>query len=109
VLSFAAPGGTLRIRCRFWEVCVPGPDPSLLPRFGVLLAYGPAPGVELIPYFIGLATWAGLALTAVLWWPVAALLRRFRNGSGSPPAAKTGAPIVPSVPESPGDASQGPT
>ena len=34
-----------------------------VPVLDPLLAYGPAPGVELIPYFLGLLAWAGLANT----------------------------------------------
>jgi hypothetical protein len=68
---------------------MPGPEPLLFqavsvfgplpPISGVLLAYGPAPGVELIPYFLGLAAWAGLAFLAVLLSPFSALLRRLRG------------------------------
>ena len=61
-----------------------GPDPFLflttpLPAPAGVLAYGPAPDAELIPYFLGLLTWAGFALAAVLLWPVSALLRRLRR------------------------------
>ena len=63
---------------------MPGPEPffPLFPSagFGALLAYGPAPGVELIPYFLGLLAWAGLALGAVCLWPITAFLRRLRKG-----------------------------
>jgi hypothetical protein len=45
-----------------------------------VLAYGPGPGVELIPYFLGLVAWAGLAVAAVLLSPITALLRRLRRG-----------------------------
>jgi hypothetical protein len=77
-----------------------------MPMFGLIFAYGPAPGVELIPYFLGLMTWAALAVSAILWWPVAALVRRLRKGPSARPTL--GAPTVPSVPESPGDASRDP-
>ena len=50
-----------------------------------LFAYGPAPGVELIPYFLGLLAWMGLALGAVLLSPLTALLRFFRRLRGVPP------------------------
>jgi hypothetical protein len=50
-----------------------------------LWAYGPVPGVELIPYFLGLAAWAGLAFLAILLSPFSALLRRFRRGKNSAP------------------------
>jgi hypothetical protein len=55
---------------------VPAPDPSCL------LAYGPAPGVELIPYFLSLLAWMGLAFLAVLLRPIVALARWLR---GAPP------------------------
>lgn len=46
---------------------------------GGLWAYGPAPGVELIPYFLGLAAWVGMAFLAILLAPFSALLRRLRG------------------------------
>jgi hypothetical protein len=92
---------------------VPGPDvviPALaasfthpFPLFGTLLAYGPAPGVELIPYFLGLLAWAGLALSAVFISPLTALWRRLRKGRGAPPAEAKGEAINAPVPESSGD------
>jgi hypothetical protein len=89
---------------------VPALDPS------PLLAYGPAPGVELIPYFLGLLTWVGVAFAAVLLAPVSALLRRLRRRKGAPPpdpvgqvadlpkqeAGRRPAPQAP-APESPGN------
>jgi hypothetical protein len=56
---------------------VPAPDPSCL------LAYGPAPGVELIPYFLSLLAWVGLAFLAILLRPIVALVRWLR---GAPPS-----------------------
>jgi hypothetical protein len=53
---------------------VPGPD--------LLLAYGPVPGVEFLPYFFGLLGWLGLACAACFWPPLAALLRRLRGSKG---------------------------
>lgn len=48
---------------------------------GSLPAYaGPGPGLELIPYFLGLLTWAGMAFGAVILWPVSKLLRRLCKG-----------------------------
>jgi len=45
------------------------------------LAYvGPGPGLELLPYFWSLLAWVGLALGAVVLWPVQALVRRLRTG-----------------------------
>ncbi|MGH7169114.1 MAG: hypothetical protein ACRELG_02410 [Gemmataceae bacterium] len=73
---------------------MPGPEPILFPALSVFRAlmwggswaYGPAPGVELIPYFLGLAAWAGLAFLAILLAPFSALLRRFRGGKSAPPS-----------------------
>jgi hypothetical protein len=61
---------------------------SLLPLSAGLWAYGPAPGVELIPYFLGLAAWIGMAFLAVLLAPFSALLRRFRKNKNAPPPTK---------------------
>jgi hypothetical protein len=69
---------------------VPGPDNLFLPAFGCLLAYGPAPGIELIPYFLGLLAWAGLAFSAIFLSPILALLRRFRKTKGVAPPESTG-------------------
>ncbi len=57
---------------------------SLSPLSAGLWAYGPAPGVELIPYFLGLAAWMGMAFLAVLWAPFSALLRRLRGKKSEP-------------------------
>ncbi len=63
---------------------MPGPDP--------LLAYGPAPGVELIPYFLGLLAWVGLSFMSIFLSPLSALLRRLRGGRRAPPAEAKQAP-----------------
>jgi hypothetical protein len=52
---------------------------------------GPGPGLEFIPYFFSLLTWAGVAAGAVLFWPVAALVRRLR---GTPSGPATHAPAT---------------
>lgn len=67
---------------------MPGLDSvgSLASLLGGLWAYGPAPGVELIPYFLGLAAWVGMAFLAILWAPISALLRRLRGTKKAPPA-----------------------
>lgn len=52
------------------------------PITAALLAYGPAPGVELIPYFLGLVAWVGLAFVAFLLAPFSALLRWLRGDKG---------------------------
>jgi hypothetical protein len=67
-----------------------------LPPSAGLLAYGPAPEMELIPYFLGLLTWAGLALAAFILWPVSALFRRLRRkkdqGQSTKEAKEAGEP-----------------
>jgi hypothetical protein len=57
-----------------------------------LFAYGPVPGVELIPYFLGLLAWMGLALGAVLLSPITALVRFLRRLRGAPPAEPSAQP-----------------
>ena len=54
-----------------------------------LLAYGPAPGMEFIPYFLALLGWIGLALGSFILWPVTALIRRLRRGRSVPPGEPT--------------------
>jgi hypothetical protein len=51
---------------------VPGPDLRVL-------AYGPGPPIDLIPYFLGLAAWVGFAFVAILLSPLTALLRFLRR------------------------------
>jgi hypothetical protein len=73
---------------------------SQLPITGGLWAYGPAPGVELIPYFLGLAAWAGLAFLAILLAPFSALLRRLRGTKKNPPVEeKSEAPAEKAEPQ----------
>jgi hypothetical protein len=79
----------------------PVPAPALLPAatcisvvlppglFDPLFAYGPAPGMEFIPYFLGLLAWVGLAVGSFLLWPITAFLRRLRRGKNVPPAEPT--------------------
>ena len=76
---------------------MPGPDPFLL------LAYGPAPGVEFIPYFLGLLAWMGVAVGAILLSPLSALLRRLRRVKGAPRAGPASEPPTAPAPESPGE------
>lgn len=46
------------------------------------LAYvGPGAGLELAPYSWGLLAWVGLALLAVLLWPLSVLYQRVRKRS----------------------------
>jgi hypothetical protein len=96
---------------------VPGPDS---PFTVASLLYGPVPGVELIPYFLGLLAWVGVAIAAVLLSPIRALIRRLRNlrsnpraepmsqspTPGTPPAHSGSEPMTASVPESPDDGSR---
>jgi hypothetical protein len=70
-----------------------------LPEPGVVLAYGPAPGLEFISYFLALLAWAGLAFVAIILAPLSALLRRIRKARRSPPAES----MTVSVPESSGE------
>jgi hypothetical protein len=68
-----------------------------------LLAYGPAPGVELIPYFLALAAWAGLAFVSVLLAPLSALLRRLRRAKSAPATEPKNEARTVSLSESPGE------
>jgi hypothetical protein len=53
------------------------------PASDSVLAYvGPGAGLELVPYFLGLLAWAGLAIGAVVLWPLSALRRRLRRNKG---------------------------
>jgi hypothetical protein len=57
---------------------------------------GPAP--DLIPYFLGLLAWAGMAVAGILAWPVSAVIGRFRKAGSQgtqPPRSN--------LPESPGE------
>jgi hypothetical protein len=65
-----------------------------------LFAYGPAPGLEFLPYLLGLVAWLGLSVLAILLSPFSALLRRLRRGRA--PAEPKDAP----APETPEDGSQ---
>jgi hypothetical protein len=81
---------------------VPGLDLLLVACF-LPLAYGPFPGVELIPYFLGILVWAGLAFAAFLFSPITALLRRLRKRRGAPVGESKSEPTSQSVPESSGE------
>ena len=84
---------------------MPGHEILVPPMFACLLAYGPAPGIELIPYFLGLVAWAGLAFSAIFLAPIMALFRRLRKKKGVAEPESTTASMTASVPESPGDGS----
>jgi hypothetical protein len=69
------------------------PDALAIPAG--LFAYGPVPGVELIPYFLALVSWVVLAIGALLLSPFTAIIRRLRRTRATPPAeapAETAAP-----------------
>jgi hypothetical protein len=73
--------------------------------------------VELIPYFLGLLAWVGVAIAAIFLAPIRALIRRLRNLKsnsppepmsqsptlGTPPNHSGSEPLPASVPESPDD------
>jgi hypothetical protein len=63
-----------------------------------VLAYGPAPGMELIPYFLALLAWVAMAFAGVLLWPITSLLRRLRRGRNGPSAEGAGEPVTAPLP-----------
>ena len=72
---------------------MPAPDP--------VFAYGPGPGMELIPYFLAMLAWIGLAVLGILLSPFRAVMRRLRGrrpaaGPASSPASE---PPVDGVPD----------
>jgi hypothetical protein len=73
--------------------------------FAPTFAYGPAPGLEFLPYFLGLIAWAGLALLAILGAPFSALLRRFRKPKTDTTNLRNSDPMPTSAQESPGEGS----
>ena len=75
---------------------MPGPD-------AVLLGYGPAPGMELIPYFLAMLAWAGLAVLSILLSPVSAVFRRLRRGRPAAAVEPAGPPVAPPAAEAPGE------
>jgi hypothetical protein len=77
---------------------VPGPDLALpLAAAGPVFGYGPGPGMELIPYFLAMLAWAGLAVLGILLSPVTALVRRIRGRrpGAEPPAQAAPPPAAP--------------
>jgi hypothetical protein len=64
------------------------------PLHAVWAYIGLGPGQELIPYFFALLAFVGAALSAVLLWPITALLRWFRRGKGGreEPSVTAGVP-----------------
>ena len=78
---------------------MPGPDPLLLSAVGPAIGYGPAPGMELIPYFLAMLAWAGLAVLGILFSPVRAIVRRIRGRRPEPaPEPPTPAEPPPAAP-----------
>jgi hypothetical protein len=81
---------------------VPGPEVvSWTALSSAIWAYGPMPGIELIPYFLGLLAWVGLALAGIFRLPIAALVRwvRSRSGTSRQQAAPLAAPALESAGE----------
>jgi hypothetical protein len=100
---------------------MPVPDPALLlsvscnslPMSGSvsLLAYGSVPGMELIPYFLALLAWVGMAIGAIFLSPITALVRRIRRvrrksaleskseAMTTPPLESKSETVTPLVPE----------
>jgi hypothetical protein len=76
-----------------------------LDAFGPLFGYGPAPGLELIPYFLALLAWAGFAVVAVLVSPFSAVLRRLRRAKKPPQPEPQNTPVAASARESFGECS----
>jgi hypothetical protein len=60
------------------------PVPSTLSAFPFAYA-GPGVYVQFISYFFSLLAMVGVALSAVLMWPVYTLLRWLRGGKAKPP------------------------
>lgn len=70
-----------------------GPD-------SMLFAYGPVPGVELIPYFLAMLGWIVLAVFGVFFSPIMGVIRRLRGAKPAPPPERkdqTAAPIPPAT------------
>jgi hypothetical protein len=56
--------------------------------------------MELIPYFLALLAWVGMALAGILLWPLSGLLRRLRRGR-VPRVEARSEPTTAAVPKSP--------
>ncbi|HLW64873.1 MAG TPA: hypothetical protein VKS79_06090 [Gemmataceae bacterium] len=48
-----------------------------------LLAYGPVPGMELIPYFLAMLAWVAIAIVSIFLSPITAMVRRLRKGKNA--------------------------
>jgi len=84
------------------------PAPNALAAPVGLFAYGPVPGVELIPYFLALLAWIGLALGTLVLSPFRAVIRLIRGPRAAAPPVPipepARAPAAPPVPEQPVEA-----
>jgi hypothetical protein len=60
---------------------------------------GPGPGMEMIPYFMSLLAWAGVAMGGVLLWPITSFLNRIRKPRT--PLAANAETEQPSTPQPP--------
>jgi hypothetical protein len=93
---------------------VPGHDPDILFSISYfvaseptnLFAYGPAPQMELIPYFLSLLAWMGLSFGAILLWPISRFLRHFRKAKDAPKANLESNPIGDAVVDPQNDAAR---
>jgi hypothetical protein len=81
----------------------------------LLFAYGPVPGVELIPYFFALLAWIALALGALFLSPFTAAFRLLRRAFGAARPAQPieagpvpPAPVITPVPSTPVQPVEGP-
>lgn len=65
-------------RCHLGSALVVAVIGLLMAPSAALAYVGPGPGLEFIPTFLSLLTWVGLAVGAVLWWPISVLFRWIR-------------------------------
>jgi hypothetical protein len=81
------------------------PAPDLVPAAGALFGYGPGPGMELIPYFLALLAWAGLAILSIFLSPFRAVWRRIRGTRQAATAelVPVSEPAAPAAPEPAGE------
>jgi hypothetical protein len=76
---------------------------ALSPCHASLLAYGPMPGMEFIPYFLAMVAWVVLAIFGIFFSPITSLFRRLRRGKRTAqPDGKVDPATVPPQPPSTG-------